>query len=299
MKTRQPIKTITKSSQDNFENKIAESSHLSSDSVAYCSRQTLKADDPSQATSFSLSALKKTLRSNKTTRRKFHSAGLIRAKPNYATQGNNPTSKVSGQVWKRSSSSCNVRPSREMKLNEPGFKKEKDVVFDVEPFAKVDLRQCEYCLRKFSIETINRHRRVCLKQPSKQILSQNRSEYDMIQKRLASVAQQNKVSVKNLVSLQENESKSKPSRWYSWKQQSLQLRFAVKTSTDAGDREYNYSQRDRVQPIEDSYVLCENCGRRFNELAAERHIPKCRDMKHKPKRLLKGSGNYAANRRKQ
>lgn len=36
------------------------------------------------------------------------------------------------------------------------------------------------------------------------------------------------------------------------------------------------------------YVQCPHCGRRFNESAAERHIPKCASMLHnKPNRLGK------------
>ena len=30
-----------------------------------------------------------------------------------------------------------------------------------------------------------------------------------------------------------------------------------------------------------SLIPCPNCGRRFNETAAERHIPKCADIKAK------------------
>ena len=33
------------------------------------------------------------------------------------------------------------------------------------------------------------------------------------------------------------------------------------------------------------YVECPTCGRRFNETAAERHIPKCKNIKSKPKPL--------------
>lgn len=37
------------------------------------------------------------------------------------------------------------------------------------------------------------------------------------------------------------------------------------------------------------YVQCPNCSRRFNETAAERHIPKCKDIKARPTMLKKGS----------
>jgi len=38
-----------------------------------------------------------------------------------------------------------------------------------------------------------------------------------------------------------------------------------------------------------SLVQCPHCSRRFNEQAAERHIPKCNDIKAKPSSLKAGS----------
>ncbi|EKU22564.1 low-co2-inducible protein, partial [Nannochloropsis gaditana CCMP526] len=37
-------------------------------------------------------------------------------------------------------------------------------------------------------------------------------------------------------------------------------------------------------------IPCPHCGRRFNEQAADRHIPKCQDIKAKPSMLRKGEG---------
>jgi uncharacterized C2H2 Zn-finger protein len=39
-----------------------------------------------------------------------------------------------------------------------------------------------------------------------------------------------------------------------------------------------------------SLIPCPHCGRRFNEKAAERHIPKCQDIKAKPTSLKRGAG---------
>ena len=35
---------------------------------------------------------------------------------------------------------------------------------------------------------------------------------------------------------------------------------------------------------------CPHCGRRFNDKAAERHIPQCANIKAKPSRLNRGAG---------
>ena len=42
-----------------------------------------------------------------------------------------------------------------------------------------------------------------------------------------------------------------------------------------------------------SLIPCPHCGRRFNEKAAERHIPQCQNIKAKPSSLKRGSGGVA------
>lgn len=37
-------------------------------------------------------------------------------------------------------------------------------------------------------------------------------------------------------------------------------------------------------------VPCPSCGRKFNTQAAERHVPKCKDIMHKPRTLRRGEG---------
>ena len=43
----------------------------------------------------------------------------------------------------------------------------------------------------------------------------------------------------------------------------------------------------------DDRIPCPHCGRRFNALAAERHIPKCQAISAKPKTLTRGGGVQA------
>lgn len=45
--------------------------------------------------------------------------------------------------------------------------------------------------------------------------------------------------------------------------------------------------------VPDDRVECPHCGRKFAELVAERHIPKCSDIKAKPNFLGAGAGRGA------
>ena len=47
------------------------------------------------------------------------------------------------------------------------------------------------------------------------------------------------------------------------------------------------------EAIYETYVQCPTCNRRFNQIAAERHIPKCKYIVNKPKKLLSHSGSNA------
>ena len=47
--------------------------------------------------------------------------------------------------------------------------------------------------------------------------------------------------------------------------------------------------------VDDGLVPCPHCNRRFNQKAADRHIPKCLTIKAKPKTLKRGGGSGASN----
>ena len=78
-----------------------------------------------------------------------------------------------------------------------------------------------------------------------------------------------------------------------WKQQSLQFRNAMRAA-----RMYNQAAakgEELPPPVisapDPSLVQCPHCGRRFNEKAAERHVPQCQNIRAKPSLLKKGAGS--------
>lgn len=150
--------------------------------------------------------------------------------------------------------------------------------FEIPEFVeKQELKQCNFCLRKFNAESIKKHSVVCQKKTLKKT-----QVFDTKSKRLHHFkANENDKSILKESKFTSN-SKVKAKRW---KSQSKQLRQAVKCTGS-----------DEVAEVD--YVQCHHCGRTFNEKAAERHIPKCKDLINKPKRLLKGSGGFASTKAK-
>jgi hypothetical protein len=86
-----------------------------------------------------------------------------------------------------------------------------------------------------------------------------------------------------------------------WKLQSLQFRQAMKAANEGAggggagggkfmsDPETEQINQQLAQMASDSLIPCPHCNRRFNEKAAERHIPKCKDIRAKPSFLSKNS----------
>ena len=83
-----------------------------------------------------------------------------------------------------------------------------------------------------------------------------------------------------------------------WKQESNQFREAMKAARQASlaEKTGDMSLMPAHVPSgpDPSLVQCPHCFRRFNETAAERHIPKCQDIKAKPSSLKRGAGRGAS-----
>ena len=73
-----------------------------------------------------------------------------------------------------------------------------------------------------------------------------------------------------------------------WKQQSELLRAGIRAG-----RGHDTVTDTAAFAQEDDLVPCPHCGRSFNETAAERHIPRCADIRAKPRRLVRGGGRGA------
>ena len=84
-----------------------------------------------------------------------------------------------------------------------------------------------------------------------------------------------------------------------WKRDREALRNAMQSGRDIEEAKANGTLHlmPPPPPLDDEYddrVLCPHCGRKFNAMAAERHIPKCSSIRAKPKMLVRGGGGGGA-----
>ncbi len=142
--------------------------------------------------------------------------------------------------------------------------------------SNVTLITCPECGRKFNEQSFSKHVTICAK-----VFQQKRKVFDSS---ISRVVDSDHYTKSTTNSISRNNTSSK------WKIQSNAFRQAMQAA-----RQPNDTSSVTVSTTDPSYVQCPNCLRRFNEVAAERHIPLC---KNKPNSTLKrgtgvgiGSGN--------
>mmetsp|Transcript_23177 Transcript_23177/g.33989 ORF Transcript_23177/g.33989 Transcript_23177/m.33989 type:complete len:613 (+) Transcript_23177:219-2057(+) len=156
-------------------------------------------------------------------------------------------------------------------------------------------RQCPDCGRKFNPIPYEKHIKICAK-----VFLQKRKAFDSKKMRINDnpelvqiIKKQERVQKK--VQKQAAPAHSdKPvggGKGAKWKEQSNELRIAMKAARMAARAEATGEPMPVVQSAPDSSLVpCPNCGRTFNERAAERHIPQCKNIRAQPKMLMRGSG---------
>ena len=138
--------------------------------------------------------------------------------------------------------------------------------------------ECRGCGRKFIASALERHAKIC-----KKVFQSKRKKFAI--ERVGKEAKNAQGSGCDERKLQKMRRKKKQS----WKAKSSMLRDAIRASKgydDAVKAGYPASSLPYPPaPVHDDRVECPHCNRRFAEQTAERHIPKCRDIRAKPKTL--------------
>ncbi|OQR87801.1 hypothetical protein ACHHYP_08038 [Achlya hypogyna] len=142
---------------------------------------------------------------------------------------------------------------------------------------------CPDCQRRFNATAFAKHQKIC-----KKVFSGPKKVFNMAAARLKGtdvekMLQEKGMSIKAVtaapakaVAKEEQAIKAKKD---DWKKKSNAFRDAIKSS-----REYEIAKKEgRALPppkpseIDPSLIQCSYCSRRFNEKAAERHIPHCKE----------------------
>ena len=179
--------------------------------------------------------------------------------------------------------------------------------------AEVEIERvaCPDCGRKFSREALSRHAGVC-----KKVFLTKRKKFNSTAARVAGTEAAKFVKGANDRgrgrrrgagrdgARSRQRARSPPvggaaaAKKAKWKAKSSAFRDAMRAA-----REYKAAKAAGIDPPpiaasapDPSFVPCPNCGRTFNEKAAERHIPRCKNIIAKPKRLIRGSGGAGGRR---
>lgn len=181
-----------------------------------------------------------------------------------------------------------------------------------------EMRECPHCGRKFNVTPYAKHIKICEK-----VFIKKRKVFDSTKMRIQGVdpelekilAQAAKDAAKQAALEKRNAAKGgqnqavpvnkKPQAAAAsgggggdggatgkWKDQSNAFREAMKAA-----RQYSKAVAEGKPlppPVasapDASLILCPTCGRRFNQKAAERHIPQCKNIIAKPTMLKRGGG---------
>jgi len=156
---------------------------------------------------------------------------------------------------------------------------------------------CPDCGRRFNVDRLDRHARIC-----KKVFQQKRKQFNSAANRLGEFDNASEL-IANARRLAKDEQLRRRTKTADkvpkWKQESLEFRAAIlEAKASTGDEDAHAKARALRQtlaaagPVDDpSMVRCPHCGRTFNKEAGERHIAICvRTFGSRPGggRLIKG-----------
>ncbi|CAD7924300.1 unnamed protein product [Amoebophrya sp. A120] len=143
---------------------------------------------------------------------------------------------------------------------------------------------CPHCGRRFARKPLEKHVKVCQK-----VFMKKRKEFNVAAQRME---EEQKQALRK-ETLQEKQAGPLVKN-QKWKTKSEEFRNAIRNARLISVAEKTGGPMPEFTPTSaaaDDRVPCPHCGRRFAADAAKRHIPKCKDTRAKPNRLIAGSRN--------
>lgn len=150
------------------------------------------------------------------------------------------------------------------------------------PKENVPLIKCRYCDRKFAAEALQRHEPICAKSAAKK-----RKPFDSHKQRVEGTELQNyrppKTTGRGGKSGAVAGGIGGGRSTSNWRQKHEELVGAIRNARQTKRAMETGGPLPPPPPpsINPDYVQCPYCGRRFNETAAERHIPFCKSRNEK------------------
>nr|XP_008190673.1 PREDICTED: uncharacterized protein LOC661951 isoform X2 [Tribolium castaneum] len=178
----------------------------------------------------------------------------------------NPVKKGTPQPPQSARAPCKDRPSAKQSAKSP--------------VARDDLNECRFCNRRFAADRLQVHESICGKTAKKK-----RKIYDATKHRVEGTELEQYVRRgKNLSSKASNRQAPRKD----WRRTHEEFINAIRAAKMAQAHVAKGGKLADLPPPPPSsnpdYVQCPHCGRKFNEAAAERHIPKCATYEfNKPK----------------
>ncbi|CAB4070416.1 Zinc finger C2HC domain-containing protein 1C [Lepeophtheirus salmonis] len=142
-----------------------------------------------------------------------------------------------------------------------------------QPKARDDLDQCTSCGRNFASDRIEKHTSICQNR-----VTRKRKKFDMTKKRVQGTEAE--AFLKKASKSKKPQKEPKKTDWRKKREEFIAALRAAKEAQRHVAAGGKISDLPPPPPMDTSdYITCPHCNRRFNEAVAERHIPKCKDIR--------------------
>ncbi|CAH0550015.1 unnamed protein product [Brassicogethes aeneus] len=146
------------------------------------------------------------------------------------------------------------------------------------PSTRDDLAECKICHRRFAEDRLAVHENICLKSAQSK-----RKKYDATKHRLQGTDLE-QYGRKILKGSNKAPAKQSSASKKDWRKAHEEFIAAIRSAKQTQAHLAKGGKLSDLPPPPPSsnpdYVQCPHCGRRFNESAAERHIPKCANYQY-------------------
>ena len=145
------------------------------------------------------------------------------------------------------------------------------------PSSPIPLTPCDCCGRNFHPDVVEKHFKICQKN---QINAARRKVFDSSKMRIKDTEVGKLLEEKRFLPSHLREKPKLPVKKSNWRAKHEDFIQTIR-SARGEDTHNSQSQREAPRFVNPDYVQCEYCSRRFNESAAERHIPFCKEQQNR------------------